>query len=113
LRLLLESVGTWHGGEAIALARSFLSATARDARARGAYPLVVLTNYGFNCVPDETGRPSIEKRLFDGLGVDHVRVDLDPSWLISTNLHPDARASRAIADAVTVALEKAGIHGAT
>jgi hypothetical protein len=73
----------------------------------------VLTNYGTNCVPDETGRPSIEKRLFDGLGVDHVRVDLDPAWVISTNHHPDARASRAIADAVTLALRRAGVDGAT
>jgi hypothetical protein len=113
LRKILESVGSFHGGEAIALARAFLAATARDARARGAYPLVVLTNYGLNCLPDETGRPSIEKRLFEGLSVDHVRVDLDPAWLISSNRHPDARASRAIADAVTLALKKAGVDGST
>jgi hypothetical protein len=109
LRLLVESLGTLHSGEAIALARSFLAATARDARGRGAYPLVVLTNYGVNCLPDESGRPSIEKRLLDGLSIDHVRVDLDPAWVISTNRHPDARASRAIADAVRLALERAGI----
>jgi hypothetical protein len=113
LRLLLKSVGTLHSAEAITVARAFFSAMARDAHARGAYPLVVLTNYGTNCVPDETGRPSIEKRLFDGLGIDHVRVDLDPAWVISTNRHPDARASWAIADAVTLALKRAGIDGAT
>jgi hypothetical protein len=113
LRKLLESVGTFHGGEAIAVARASLSATARDARARGAYPLVVLTNFGPNCMPDETGRPSIEKRLLDGLGIDHVRVDLDLAWLMSSNRHPGARAARAIADAVTLALKRAGIDGST
>jgi hypothetical protein len=111
LRRVLESMATLHDGEAVAVARAFLSATARDARARGAYPLVVLTNYGTNCVPDETGRPSIETRLFDGLSIDHVRVDLDPAWVISTNRHPDARAARAIADAVTLALRRAGVDG--
>ncbi|HEY1692338.1 MAG TPA: hypothetical protein VGG39_09255 [Polyangiaceae bacterium] len=106
VRQLFETLVPYHSEEAIHIARATYAAVAAAARERGAYPLFLLTNYYWQCEPDETGAPSIERRLFGGLDVDHVRVDLDRSWIIPSNGHPDARANRLLADAVAGALER-------
>jgi hypothetical protein len=92
------------GEESIRLSGAFHDVIDRAARARGAYSLFVLTNLGAPCLPDASGRPSIDGRLFDEGGIDHVRVDLDPTWVVHTNWHPDARAHARLADAITEAL---------
>jgi hypothetical protein len=109
IRMLLQRAITLHDDEATQIARAAYAGMARAARSRGAYPLVLFANYYGQCEPDDSGTPPIERRLFDGLGLDHVRVDLDRTWVIGTNGHPDARANRALAEAVVAALQREGI----
>jgi hypothetical protein len=104
LLALLHRFGPWESEESIRLSRAFHAVIDRAARARGARPLFVLTNYQAPCLPDASGRPSIEGRLFDDSGVEHVRVDLDPTWIVHTNGHPDARAHARLAEGILQAL---------
>jgi hypothetical protein len=112
LRLLLDRLVGLHSDEAVLVARATLRATARDARARGAFPLFVMTNWGPACLPDESGAPPLERALFDGLDVEHVRVDLPRDWWEEEIDHPSARAHVAIADAIVEALRARGVVGA-
>jgi hypothetical protein len=105
----VERVKPWEDDASLRVARAIFAATDRAARARGAQALFLLTNFLEPCLPDASGRPAIEARLFDGLPVTHVRVDLDPTWIVKTALHPDARAHARLADAVVDALLRAGI----
>jgi hypothetical protein len=109
LRMLLQRAVTLHDDEAIRIARATYAGMAREARARGAYPLVVFANYYAQCEPDGSGTPPIERRLFSGLDVDHIWVDLPRAWVIGTNGHPDARANQALAGAVVTALQRRGV----
>ena len=102
---LFERLGPWQSGGSVLIARSIYTAMDAAARARGADPLFVLTNYQRACLPDASGRPSIEGLLFDGLPLHHVRVDLDPTAIIHTNGHPDPSSHARLAAAVTLALQ--------
>jgi hypothetical protein len=100
LRALAKQIVPYHSDRALPIARALVAATANEARAHGAYPLFVLTNWGPACLPDESGAPSVQGRLFGGLDVPFVRVDLDPMWEDRTTFHPDARGHRLLADAI-------------
>jgi len=103
----VERVKPWEDDASLRVARAIFVATDRAARARGAQALFLLTNFREPCLPDASGRPAIEARLFDGLPVRHVRVDLDPTWIVPGNSHPDPRAHARLADAVVAALQQA------
>jgi hypothetical protein len=98
----------YHSDEALQRARSTIRATAKESRDRGAFPLFVLSNSGGMCLPDDSGNPSIEHILFDGLDVTHVRVDTEDVWVPDIQ-HPDVRGHRRIADAVEEALREHGV----
>jgi hypothetical protein len=102
----------YHSDEALQRARSTIRATVKESRERGAFPLFVLTNSGGMCLPDDTGSPSIEHILFDGLDVVHVRVDTEDVWVPAIQ-HPDVRGHRRIADAIERALREHGVLPAT
>jgi hypothetical protein len=106
---LVERVKPWEDDASLRLARAVFVATDRAAKARGARALFLLTNFLQPCLPDASGRPSIEARLFDGLPVDHVRVDLDPAWLVKSEGHPDTRAHARLAEGVVAALRERGV----
>lgn len=95
----------YHSGEALRRARSTIRATVKDSVAHGAFPLFVLTNSGGMCLPDDTGNPSIERILFDGIDVVHIRVDNEDVWVPEIE-HPDVRGHRRIADAIEGALRE-------
>ena len=84
----------------IALTREVLHATCDLARARGATPLIVVPQF----MPEEPGEREVRERVFDGTDLPVVRVELDPSWRIPGDGHPDARAAHAIAVAITTRL---------
>jgi hypothetical protein len=106
--LFLQATHLRNGGE-ITLARTLLQRTVARARERGALPLFVMTNFGPPCVPDASGAPAIEHALFDDLGAPHLRVDLDTSWRLRGDPHPDARGHAKLADAIAAALSALGV----
>ncbi|MFL5272133.1 MAG: hypothetical protein ACJ79E_08745, partial [Anaeromyxobacteraceae bacterium] len=96
----------FHDGEALRVTAAVLRATAEAARARGAFPLFVVTNYGSPCLR-EPGRESwVVEELFVRQGLPFVRVDLAPEDRLPgiVERHPNARGARAIAVAVEGAL---------
>jgi hypothetical protein len=101
---LVERVKPWEDDASLRVARALFVATDRAAKARGARAVFLLTNFHEACLPDASGRPAIEGRLFDGLPVEHVRVDLDPAWIVKSAGHPDARAHARLAEGVVAAL---------
>jgi len=115
----------YRGDEALRVTASILRATAEAARARGAFPLFVVTNYGPACLPGEQGEPPpsetgsktafrggdepwIVDELFVRQGLAFVRVDLGPEDLLPGLLerHPSLRGTRKIAAAVVRALSQ-------
>jgi hypothetical protein len=107
--LLFETL--YHSDERLRRARAIFRATARDAKARGAVAVFLLTNCGTSCLPDETGASSIDRILFEGLDVVHVRVDLDDKTFDYRIGHPDVRGHRLLADAIERALREHGVTG--
>jgi hypothetical protein len=103
----------FHTDEGLRRMRAFITATARETRARGAYPLFILTNCGPACMPDATGASSIDHTIFEGLDVDHVRVDIPPDLYEPAILHPRRDAQVMIADAVERALREHGVQTAS
>ena len=77
-----------------------LRATAWLARTRGAASLVVVPQFG----PEDRAQRALRRRIVDESGVPYVLVEMDPSWRLPWNRHPDARAARAMADAIGASL---------
>jgi hypothetical protein len=99
----------YRSDEGVRRTRSYITATARETRARGGFPLFVRTNCGTPCLPDGTGTPSIDHTLFDGLDVVHIQVDLPGEvfdWSIG---HPDRRGQAMLAEGIERALREHGI----
>ena len=86
----------YHGDEALRVTAAILRATDEAARARGAIPLFVVTNYGPPCLRDEGDEAWIVDELFVRQALPFVRVDLDAEDLLPGFLerHP-GRAGRA------------------
>jgi len=106
----------YHGDDALRVTAAVLRATAEAARARGAFPLFVVTNYGSACL-DEDGEAWIFEELFVRQALPFVRVDLYPEDLLPGlfERHPGPRGARKIAAAVERALadQLAGKEGPT
>jgi len=94
----------YHGDRALDLTRAILAATVRAARARGAAPLFVVTNFGPACSDDAW----LFRELFAEPNIPYVRVTLAPGDTTSArDLHPNARGARKLADAIESALRRA------
>jgi hypothetical protein len=98
-----------HSDEAIPLTRAILRETARHARERGAYPLFIIPSFGPPRPLSEHAEAWLIKTFFEDQHLDYVLVDLDPTWSIPDNGHPDARANQAFAEVISGALRKAGL----
>ncbi|HEX9502592.1 MAG TPA: hypothetical protein VGA10_13155 [Thermoanaerobaculia bacterium] len=80
--------------------REVFNATVALARARGGIPLIVVPQFG----PELPRERELRRRILDEAGLDYVWVQLDPSWRVPNDGHPDARAAHAIAVAVAARL---------
>lgn len=85
----------------IAVTQAVLRATADLARARGAVPLIVVPQFA----PEEPVEQVLRRRILDEAGLPYVWVELDPSWRIPVDRHPDARAAHAMAVAIAARLQ--------
>jgi hypothetical protein len=87
----------------IAVAREVLLATVALARSRGAVPLIVVPQF----VPEEPVEHELRRRILDETGLPYVWVELDPTWRVPGDGHPDPRAAHKIAAAIAARLAEA------
>jgi hypothetical protein len=86
----------------LVMTRETLRATIDLARAYGARPLIVVPQFGKE---DELER-TLRRRILDDGGLPYALVEINAAWRLPWNQHPDARASRAIANSITTWLQE-------
>jgi hypothetical protein len=98
----------YHGDEPLRVTAAILRGTADAARARGAFPLFVLTNYGPACLREDGREAWIAEELLGRQGLPFVRVDLRPEDRLPGlfERHPSLRGTQKIAAAVERALSE-------
>ena len=84
----------------ILVTREVLRATVDLARARGAACFILVPQFA----PEEPAEREVRRRILDEAGLPYERVELDPSWHIPWDRHPDARGARVMALAVATRL---------
>jgi hypothetical protein len=82
--------------------RQVLRATADLARTRGARPLVVVPQFG----REDPLEQRLRRSIVDESGVPYVLVEIDKSWRLSWDRHPNANAARVIAAAIVERLRR-------
>jgi hypothetical protein len=104
LRSLVQLVAPYRSDETvergISVTREILRATVELAAARGATPLVLVPQFG----PEDRVEQTLRRRILDEPGLPYVRVDVDPSWRVPGDVHPNAYAAHVIAAAVAARL---------
>jgi hypothetical protein len=81
----------------VRLTREILRATVTLARSRGAAPLIVVPQFG----PEEPLERQLRGRILDETGLPYVFVEVEEAWRLAWDRHPNPRAARTIAVAVT------------
>jgi hypothetical protein len=106
LARVLKTITLYHRSAAIdravAMTRAALTETVREARARNAAALILVPLF----TPEQPGERIIRQQVLDDAGLPYVQVALDPRWRLAGDGHPDARANRAMAEAVLAALRR-------
>jgi len=80
----------------VTVTREVLRATSELARARGATPLLVVLQFG----REEQAEQALRRRILDNASIPYVLVEIDSSWRLPWDRHPNARAAHAIATAI-------------
>jgi hypothetical protein len=80
----------------VTVTQEVLHATNELARAHGATPLLIVLQFGQEAVPEQ----ALRRRILDNANIPYVFVDVDSSWRLPWDRHPNARAARAIATAI-------------
>jgi hypothetical protein len=80
----------------VTVTREVLRATSELARAHGATPLLVVLQFGHEAQPEQM----LRRRILDNASIPYVLVEIDSSWRLPWDRHPNARAARAIATAI-------------
>ena len=84
----------------IIVTREVLRATVDLARSRHATPLIVVPQFGDEDPPEQT----LRRRILDEAALPYVMVEIDPSWRLPWDRHPDARGAQQIARAIAARL---------
>ena len=105
LATIFKFLAPYRRDEAIERGVSVTRSTIELARARGAVPIIVVPQF----IPEEDEEREIRSRVLDEPGLPYVWVQLDASWRVSNDGHPDARAAHAIAVAIANQLRSAGV----
>ena len=90
----------------IATTREVLRATIDLARSRGAVPVILVPQFGRE-LPRET---ELRHRILDEPGFPYLWIQIDPRWRVRDDGHPDARAARAMAEAIAGRLSAGAEH---
>jgi hypothetical protein len=88
--------------EGVETSRAILRAVADLASARGAIALTLVPQF----VPADPGERIVREKVLDDAGLPYLLVELHDEWRVPSDRHPDARANRAMADAIMTELER-------
>ncbi len=99
-RFLVPYHSTAEIEQGIQTTRAVLLSTSALARQRHAISLVIDPQFG----PEGPVERMLRRRILDDAGIAYVQVELDPSWHLKGDLHPDPRAAHAIAMAIAARL---------
>ena len=80
----------------VRVTQEVIRATNELARAHGATPLLVVLQFGHEAQPEQM----LRRRILDNASIPYVLVEIDSSWRLPWDRHPNARAARAIATAI-------------
>jgi hypothetical protein len=84
----------------VRVTQEVLRATSELARAHGATPLLVVLQFG----QEEGAEQALRRRILDDASIPYVLIDIDSSWRLPWDRHPNARAANAIAAAIVTEL---------
>ena len=80
----------------VTVTREVLRATTELARVHGATPVLVVLQFGHEEQPEQV----LRRRILDDASIPYVFVEIDSSWRLPWDRHPNARAAHAIATAI-------------
>jgi len=86
----------------VTVTQEVLRATAEMARSRGAIPILVVLQFGHESPPEQM----LRRRILDNASIPYLFVDINSSWRLPWDRHPNARAARAIATAIVSELRR-------
>jgi len=86
----------------VTVTRQELCATNDLTRMRGAIPLLVVLQFGHEEEPER----ALRRRILDNASIPYVLVEIDSSWRLPWDRHPNARAAHAIATAIASELRR-------
>jgi hypothetical protein len=84
----------------VTVTREVFRANNELARARGATSLLVVLQFGH----EEQAEQMLRRRILDDEGLPYLFVEIDSAWRLPWDRHPNARAARAIANAIAAQL---------
>src|SRR6266478_3931030 len=85
----------------VRVTQEVLRATSELAQAHGATPLLVVLQFGHEEQPEQM----LRRRILDKADIPYIFVDIDSSWRLLWDRHPNARAAHAIATAIVSELQ--------
>src|SRR5258708_1195109 len=86
----------------VTVTREVLRATSELAQAHEATPLLVVLQFGHEAQPEQM----LRRRILDDASIPYVLVEIDSSWRLPWDRHPNARAALAIATAIVTELRE-------
>ena len=86
----------------VTVTQQVLRATSELARAHGAMPLLVVLQFG----NEEQSEQMLRRRIVNDANIPYVFVDIDSSWRLTWDRHPNSQAAHAIATAVVNELRR-------
>jgi hypothetical protein len=84
----------------VIVTQQVLHATSELAQAHGATPLVVVLQFGREEGPEQV----LRRRILDDARIPYAFIEIDSSWRLPWDRHPNARAAQAIAAAIVTEL---------
>lgn len=84
----------------VSVTQEVFRATSEMVQAHGATPLLIVLQFGQEEGPEQ----ALRRRILDEGGIPYKFVDIDSSWRLPWDRHPNARAAHAIAAAIATDL---------